>query len=313
MEENEKSSNISEKKPNKIKLIDYSKFQHKFNNNNKQTKNNDKKDFIPNNDIIKENNINEIDNKKTNEITKQKNLDQFLNVSGILKDNESQSSLLDNLNANNENNENNEIKSNKMAKDRIDKNIFNYNLDDISIGQNDDQNILTINYNDILINNKENNGILKNFDKNIKNEKDFKTNLNSPNKKKYVKFLTSNFAVTERKKNLDNFDSNAKKNIFPTFEKKKTKCKMNSYVQMLQKNSLFGNTKKHKKNKNNSFNLKYNNKYNNSNTNLSGIINTTSSTIKIDNLRNNNKMIFKLKIFFFQKEINNLIKIQINY
>ena len=72
MEENEKSSNTSEKKPNKIKLIDYSKFQHKFNNNNKQTKNNDKKDFIPNNDIIKENNINEIDNKKTNEITKQK-------------------------------------------------------------------------------------------------------------------------------------------------------------------------------------------------------------------------------------------------
>ena len=311
MEENEKSSNTTEKKPNKIKLIDYSKFQHKFNNNNnnnKQTKNNDKKDFMPNNDIIKENNINDIDNKKTNEITKQKNLDQFLNVSGILKDNESQSSLLDNLNANNENNENNEIKSNKMAKDRIDKNIFNYNLDDISIGQNDDQNILTINYNDILINNKENNGILKNFDKNMKNEKDFKTNLNSPNKKKYVKFLTSNFAVTERKKNLDNFDSNAKKNIFPTFEKKKTKCKMNSYVQMLQKNSLFGNTKKHKKNKNNSFNLKYNNKYNNSNTNLSGIINTTSSTIKIDNLRNNNNKLLtkmnndiQIKNIFFSK------------
>lgn len=82
MEENENSAKQG-------LTIDYSKFQTNFLNKNSISLNNNLE--LNNKEANKENRQNK------NEVQKYKNLDQFLNVSGILYKNESQTSFLDNL------------------------------------------------------------------------------------------------------------------------------------------------------------------------------------------------------------------------
>ena len=81
------------KNSNKAKIglvIDYSKFQNNIKNNKQISEDNNK-----------ESNTNKDNNKKLDGNFKRKNLDKFLNVSGILNENESKPLFLDNLNQNN--------------------------------------------------------------------------------------------------------------------------------------------------------------------------------------------------------------------
>ena len=293
MEKNEQNSNKT-----KVGLvIDYSKFQNKFINNQQIQKNNNKEK------------ISNIDNnKKIDETSKQKNLDQFLNMSGILNENESQSFLLDNLNQNNVKESSSKIiNTSKIPKtDRI---IFNNNLEDISLDKNDYQNLLTNNFNNLTLN-TDNNKILGNFEKN----NNFKTVINSAKKQKYAKFLNTNYGETERKKCVNGNLNN--KNLIHKLIIKKGKPKknnMNSYVEMIKKNNLF-DTKNYKRNNNkqnnDSFNLfEDNHKYNNSITNLSGISNIatgdySNNTSRIINKTNNNTNIKSLLFSNFNKQYN---------
>jgi hypothetical protein len=241
--------------------IDYSKFQCKFNNNNQSSNAGSKKHI---NNFIKNDSKKENDN----EISKQKNLDQFLNVSGIL--NESQSSLLNNSAKNKDLN-----KRSKMGKIN-----FITNLDDISIGQNEDENLITLNYNDLIKNN-------------IKNPK---TTVNSKEKKKYVKFLKTNFAETERKKDIDE-NIIIKNNLIPKCQTKRENHKkniMNSYVQMIKKNNLIekrnhrGRKDIYNRVNNDNLFIEDNNKCNNSITTFLGISNVPpNNTLTMGNSTNN--------------------------
>ena len=261
------------KNPNKAKIglaIDYSKFQNKYKNNRQISKNNNK-----------ESNTNKDNNKKIDDIFKQKNLDHFLNVSGILNENESKPIFSDNLNQNNpKESSTNFVDSEKMSKtDRI----FNNNFKDIYFGQNEYQNLLTINCNDLIVNN-HNNEIVEN--------NNFKTTKNNSKKQEYVKFLNKNCG-TERKKNIHEKCNNKKliPKLIPMKHQSKKNNK-NSYVEMIKKNHLF-EVKRYKRNnykqKDDSFNLfnEDNHKYNNSVTNLSGISNMASSALTTREYSNN--------------------------
>ena len=265
------------KNSNKAKIglvIDYSKFQNNIKNNKQISEDNNK-----------ESNTNKDNNKKLDGNFKRKNLDKFLNVSGILNENESKPLFLDNLNQNNlKESSKNFIESENVPKtDRI----FNNNFKDIYIGQNEYQNLLTINCNDLIVNNHNNEKIMKIIENN-----NFKTTKNRSKKPEYVKFLNENCG-TERKKNLNEKDNSKK--LIPKLIQTKHQSKKNnkkSYVEMIKKNNLFEG-KRYKRNnykqKNDSFNLfnEDNYKYNNSITNLSGISNMAPSAFTTREYSNN--------------------------
>ena len=265
------------KNSNKAKIglvIDYSKFQNNIKNNKQISEDNNK-----------ESNTNKDNNKKLDGNFKRKNLDKFLNVSGILNENESKPLFLDNLNQNNlKESSKNFIESENVPKtDRI----FNNNFKDIYIGQNEYQNLLTINCNDLIVNNHNNEKIMKIIENN-----NFKTTKNRSKKQEYVKFLNENCG-TERKKNINEKDNSKK--LIPKLIQTKHQSKKNnknSYVEMIKKNNLFEG-KRYKRNnykqKNDSFNLfnEDNYKYNNSITNLSGISNMAPSAFTTREYSNN--------------------------
>ena len=291
MEETDKCSN----KTKKGLVIDYSKFQNKFFNNKQISKNNNK-----------ENNINIDNKKKADDISKQKNLDQFLNVSGIFNENDSKSISIDNLSQNNRKESFTKI-INSQNISKTDR-IFYNNFEDI----NDDPNLLTLNYHDLVLNNEKN---MKNFEKN----NDLKTTTNASQKHKYVKFLNES-CVTERKKNLEENFNNKKliRKLIPIKYQNKKNNK-NSYVEMIKKNNLFDvkrNKRNNYKQKNDSFNLfnEDNHKYNNSISNISVISNIapsnlttrdySSNTSRIINKTNNNNKIKNLLFSNFNKNYN---------
>jgi len=296
MEENEKNSNKNENKSKKKfgLTIDYSKFQNKFMNNSHESNYQKKINFnnnINNEENIQEN-INNNNEKIINDISnKHKNLDHFLNVSGILKENDSQS-LLENTNQNSQKESTLKIKNNEENINKIDKNLINNNLDDI-LFDDDEINLLTVNYNDLIINKDKKNG-------NVKINKNFKSPDNSSKNKKYMKFLNHNKVDLDKKTN----SYNNKQNIFSKFITQKNKNikknKNNSYVQLIKKNNILelknGIKYPEKQNKNKSFNLlnEFNHKHNSSITNLSDISNIaqTSST-NVDISYTNSKLSYK--------------------
>ena len=269
------------KNSNKAKIglvIDYSKFQNKLKNNKQISKDNNK-----------ESNTNKDNNKKLDGNLKQKNLDQFLNISGILNENESKAMFLDNVNQNNlKESPTNFIESKNIPKtDRI----FNNNFKDIYIGQNEYQNLLTINCNDLIVNNHNNEKIMKIIENN-----NCKTTKNSSKKQDYIKYLNENCG-TERKKHFHEKGNNKKliPKLIPTKHQNKKNNK-NSYVEMIKKNHLFEG-KRYKgnnyKQKNDSFNLfnEDNHKFNNSVTNLSSISNIAPSALTTREYSNNTSRI----------------------
>ena len=222
-------------------VIDYSKFQQKFISNNNNPK--PKKDL----------NINENDEKGIkeeekvqNEPQNKKNLEQFLNISGIL--NESQSSLLglENQNSNmikededlNYNNKNN----NSTVTNKINKNIINDCLDDISINDKEQNILLSVNYKNLIKNNIKNSN-KKNTVQNKKREKSFddinakkyKTSFNTSKKKnKYAKFVINKNNEEIERKNIENNLSNDKNALTTRINKKE---KINSYAQIIKNNN----------------------------------------------------------------------------
>ena len=137
--QNTKNDNTSKKKKYNL-VIDYSKFQNNFLNNK-----------------IKEENIKKIIDEekenKTDQAKNTKNYDQFLNVSDILNENMSQSSLNENENSKNKmDSNNNQIKNNNIKNKKINRNIFNSNnYDNFSIEESDETNLL-LSYNDLVLN-----------------------------------------------------------------------------------------------------------------------------------------------------------------
>ena len=271
--ENEKQKEIIESSSKKKKfnlVIDYSKFQNNFMNNLKKEENKEK------------NNQEEKDN-KINQTPKSKNYDQFLNVSEILNENLSQSSLNEQENQKNKNEtDNNKIKENKSNK--INKILFNNNiLDNFSIGESDEPNLLG--YNDLLMtyNNNDNNNKRKKLDKNKKENDYNKTSLNSYRKKRnYVKFLNKN---------------NLELKLSKTIDKEKT-----SYAKINEKNKLFK-----EKNYKNKFTNRSDNFNNNSVLTLSDISNVPSTTTTIDFITGNTSKNFSNKSYYNNTVNSNLI------
>ena len=271
--ENEKQKEIIESSSKKKKfnlVIDYSKFQNNFMNNLKKEENKEK------------NNQEEKDN-KINQTPKSKNYDQFLNVSEILNENLSQSSLNEQENQKNKNEmDNNKIKENKSNK--INKSLFNNNiLDNFSIGESDEPNLLG--YNDLLMtyNNDNNNNKRKKLDKNKKENDYNKTSLNSYRKKRnYVKFLNKN---------------NLELKLSKTIDKEKT-----SYAKINEKNKLFK-----EKNYKNKFTNRSDNFNNNSVLTLSDISNVPSTTTTIDFITGNTSKNFSNKSYYNNTVNSNLI------
>ena len=271
--ENEKQKEIIESSSKKKKfnlVIDYSKFQNNFMNNLKKEENKEK------------NNQEEKDN-KINQTPKSKNYDQFLNVSEILNENLSQSSLNEQENQKNKNEmDNNKIKENKSNK--INKNLFNNNiLDNFSIGESDEPNLLG--YNDLLMtyNNDNNNNKRKKLDINKKENDYNKTSLNSYRKKRnYVKFLNKN---------------NLELKLSKTIDKEKT-----SYAKINEKNKLFK-----EKNYKNKFTNRSDNFNNNSVLTLSDISNVPSTTTTIDFITGNTSKNFSNKSYYNNTVNSNLI------
>ena len=271
--ENEKQKEITESSPKKKKfnlVIDYSKFQNNFMNNLKKEEN-------------KEKNNQEEKDDKINQTPKSKNYDQFLNVSEILNENLSQSSLNEQENQKNKNEtDNNKIKENKSNK--INKILFNNNiLDNFSIGESDEPNLLG--YNDLLMtyNNNDNNNKRKKLDKNKKENDYNKTSLNSYRKKRnYVKFLNKN---------------NLELKLSKTIDKEKT-----SYAKINEKNKLFK-----EKNYKNKFTNRSDNFNNNSVLTLSDISNVPSTTTTIDFITGNTSKNFSNKSYYNNTVNSNLI------
>ena len=271
--ENEKQKEIIESSSKRKKfnlVIDYSKFQNNFMNNLKKEENKEK------------NNQEEKDN-KINQTPKSKNYDQFLNVSEILNENLSQSSLNEQENQKNKNEmDNNKIKENKSNK--INKSLFNNNiLDNFSIGESDEPNLLG--YNDLLMtyNNDNNNNKRKKLDKNKKENDYNKTSLNSYRKKRnYVKFLNKN---------------NLELKLSKTIDKEKT-----SYAKINEKNKLFK-----EKNYKNKFTNRSDNFNNNSVLTLSDISNIPSTTTTIDFITGNTSKNFSNKSYYNNTVNSNLI------
>ena len=271
--ENEKQKEITESSPKKKKfnlVIDYSKFQNNFMNNLKKEEN-------------KEKNNQEEKDDKINQTPKSKNYDQFLNVSEILNENLSQSSLNEQENQKNKNEtDNNKIKENKSNK--INKILFNNNiLDNFSIGESDEPNLLG--YNDLLMtyNNNDNNNKRKKLDKNKKENDYNKTSLNSYRKKRnYVKFLNKN---------------NLELKLSKTIDKEKT-----SYAKINEKNKLFK-----EKNYKNKFTNRSDNFNNNSVLTLSDISNVPSTTTTIDFITGNTSKNFSNKSCYNNTVNSNLI------
>ena len=271
--ENEKQKEIIESSSKKKKfnlVIDYSKFQNNFMNNLKKEENKEK------------NNQEEKDN-KINQTPKSKNYDQFLNISEILNENLSQSSLNEQENQKNKNEtDNNKIKENKSNK--INKSLFNNNiLDNFSIGESDEPNLLG--YNDLLMtyNNNDNNNKRKKLDKNKKENDYNKTSLNSYRKKRnYVKFLNKN---------------NLELKLSKTIDKEKT-----SYAKINEKNKLFK-----EKNYKNKFTNRSDNFNNNSVLTLSDISNVPSTTTTIDFITGNTSKNFSNKSYYNNTVNSNLI------
>ena len=271
--ENEKQKEIIESSSKKKKfnlVIDYSKFQNNFMNNLKKEENREK------------NNQEEKDD-KINQTPKSKNYDQFLNVSEILNENLSQSSLNEQENQKNKNEiDNNKIKENKSNK--INKSLFNNNiLDNFSIGESDEPNLLG--YNDLLMtyNNKDNINKRKKLDKNKKENDYNKTSLNSYRKKRnYVKFLNKN---------------NLELKLSKTIDKEKT-----SYAKINEKNKLFK-----EKNYKNKFTNRSDNFNNNSVLTLSDISNVPSTTTTIDFITGNTSKNFSNKSYYNNTINSNLI------
>ena len=271
--ENEKQKEIIESSSKKKKfnlVIDYSKFQNNFMNNLKKEENKEK------------NNQEEKDN-KINQTPKSKNYDQFLNISEILNENLSQSSLNEQENQKNKNEmDNNKIKENKSNK--INKSLFNNNiLDNFSIGESDETNLLG--YNDLLMtyNNDNNNNKRKKLDKNKKENDYNKTSLNSYRKKRnYVKFLNKN---------------NLELKLSKTIDKEKT-----SYAKINEKNKLFK-----EKNYKNKFTNRSDNFNNNSVLTLSDISNVPSTTTTIDFITGNTSKNFSNKSYYNNTVNSNLI------
>ena len=271
--ENEKQKEIIESSSKKKKfnlVIDYSKFQNNFMNNLKKEENKEK------------NNQEEKDN-KINQTPKSKNYDQFLNVSEILNENLSQSSLNEQENQKNKNEmDNNKIKENKSNK--INKILFNNNiLDNFSIGESDEPNLLG--YNDLLMtyNNNDNNNKRKKLDKNKKENDYNKTSLNSYRKKRnYVKFLNKN---------------NLELKLSKTIDKEKT-----SYAKINEKYKLFK-----EKNYKNKFTNRSDNFNNNSVLTLSDISNVPSTTTTIDFITGNTSKNFSNKSYYNNTVNSNLI------
>ena len=271
--ENEKQKEIIEISPKKKKfnlVIDYSKFQNNFMNNLKKEEN-------------KEKNNQEEKDDKINQTPKSKNYDQFLNVSEILNENLSQSSLNEQENQKNKNEtDNNKIKENKSNK--INKILFNNNiLDNFSIGESDEPNLLG--YNDLLMtyNNNDNNNKRKKLDKNKKENDYNKTSLNSYRKKRnYVKFLNKN---------------NLELKLSKTIDKEKT-----SYAKINEKNKLFK-----EKNYKNKFTNRSDNFNNNSVLTLSDISNVPSTTTTIDFITGNTSKNFSNKSYYNNTVNSNLI------
>ena len=271
--ENEKQKEIIESSSKKKKfnlVIDYSKFQNNFMNNLKKEEN-------------KEKNNQEEKDDKINQTPKSKNYDQFLNVSEILNENLSQSSLNEQENQKNKNEtDNNTIKENKSNK--INKSLFNNNiLDNFSIGESDEPNLLG--YNDLLMtyNNNDNNNKRKKLDKNKKENDYNKTSLNSYRKKRnYVKFLNKN---------------NLELKLSKTIDKEKT-----SYAKINEKNKLFK-----EKNYKNKFTNRSDNFNNNSVLTLSDISNVPSTTTTIDFITGNTSKNFSNKSYYNNTVNSNLI------
>ena len=271
--ENEKQKEIIESSSKKKKfnlVIDYSKFQNNFMNNLKKEEN-------------KEKNNQEEKDDKINQTPKSKNYDQFLNVSEILNENLSQSSLNEQENQKNKNEiDNNKIKENKSNK--INKSLFNNNiLDNFSIGESDEPNLLG--YNDLLMtyNNNDNNNKRKKLDKNKKENDYNKTSLNSYRKKRnYVKFLNKN---------------NLELKLSKTIDKEKT-----SYAKINEKNKLFK-----EKNYKNKFTNRSDNFNNNSVLTLSDISNVPSTTTTIDFITGNTSKNISNKSYYNNTVNSNLI------
>ena len=311
--ENQKTNNEESSKKKKFSLIiDYSKFQNNFMNSIKKEesllKNNNKEK-----DKEKEN-----DNKLTKNNQKSKNYDQFLNVSDILNENLSQSSLTEKENSkiknenivNNINNINNNNNTNSKKKSsKINRNIFNNNFDNFSIGESDEQNIL-LNYNDLLLSYNDNNLRAKfeqNNDKKL-NDVFTKTTLNSYRKKKnYTKFINKNNLQLELSKTIDINKINNKLNKSNEKNKEKT-----SYAKINAKNKLLKEKTYRNKNITNKaspFNLsnEINNNYNNSVLTISDISNVPSTTTTVDFITGSNS-----KNFSSKKKYNNNKPIKVN-
>ena len=284
--QNTKNDNTSKKKKYNL-VIDYSKFQNNFLNNK-----------------IKEENIKKIIDEekenKTDQTKNTKNYDQFLNVSDILNENMSQSSLNENENSKNKmDSNNNQIKNNNIKNKKINRNIFNSNnYDNFSIEESDETNLL-LSYNDLVLN-SNNNGrrikIDKINEKNSNNDYN-KTTLNSNKKKRnYLKFINKNNLELKLSKALE--------------KNKQKQNEKTSYAKINEKNKLF----KEKQYKNNNYSNKFdkfnlfnetNNNYNNSVLTLSDISNIPSTTTTVDFITGNNSNNVSNQTYY-----NNKIKIK---
>ena len=288
--ENEKQKEIIEnnfKTKNFNLVIDYSKFQNNFMNNFKQEKNKEK------------NNIEEKDNKINHE-QKSKNYEQFLNVSDILNENMSQSSMTERENQKNKNDILNSKEKSEKINIKINKDILNNEItNNFLINENDEPNLL-IDSNELLLSYNFTNG-RKKLDKikeNKINNEFNKTSLNTYKKKRnYVKFINKN--------NFNNFENKLSKSI----GKEKT-----SYAKINEKNRLFKEKNFRSKyiNKGNKINLlnETNHNYNNSVLTLSDISVIPSTTTTIDFITANNSNNISTTKSYYNNKINKMKTIQ---
>ena len=295
----ENEENINNKKAKKFTLsIDYSKFQQKFKNNKENA--NKESNIIINEEktALKIEEKNRIENNKN-----QKNLEQFLNISGILD--ESKASFLDNQSNNIYSENNYEDEQNKKLKEiisnKINKNEFN-NLNDLSENNKEQELILSIDYNNLIKSKINNNKNSKNFnnDENKSIERTYGQNskksfISASNRQnKYSKFL-NNRNNGEIIKNINSKNYSNDKNALNTRENKKKK--INSYAQMIKNNNnINNNIKKPIENKpkvNNSFLLFNGVNYNHNKSNFSEISYNALSTATgeiTDNSKTRNKI-----------------------
>ena len=218
--------------------------------------------------------------KLQNEASKPKNYDQFLNISEILNESLSSSLALEN-----NNNINNNIKEEELIKkinpitstNRINKNLINECLDDLSNNEKEQNLLLSINYENIIRKNINNNKqIIKDNDDNKKrvnsyDDKNFQTVLNTNKKKrnKYTKFI--NYKKNELTETKNNLKVHSKDKMTPNnkiYKKEKTV----SYAKMMKKNNM------NIKNSENNFNLFKGVNINHNNSNFSEISYNALST-----------------------------------